>query len=811
MTIRILSTPPCLLTLKGVPRTILLGKVRLVPSWGRGVRGQVDIFPIVSKKYSVKLAVSFIPYHTYMKTFKYTLAAFCCLVLSVVNAQQKMLTVEDAVIKQRTSLAPERLMQIQWIPQTNLFSYVVKTGGKEKLVKVDAATQKVDTVLTIDAFQSLFKTLEIDVQPPQRFPMLTWTSSVTFRFMYNNAFYLINTQTQVANVLTKVPADAEDVEFEENTIKTAFTHNNNVVVFDKDQWQKAGDIKKIGDTKMMMTEEAAAELKKAFITTDGSYNIVNGKAVHRNEFGITKGLFWSPAGNKLAYYKMNQNAVTDYELMNFETRPSAFEKIKYPMAGDASHTVAVYIKDFTKNRQFEVLTNANPDQYLTNITWSPAEDALYIAVLNRDQNEVKLNQYDGRSGAFVKTLFTETHAKYVEPEYPMIFVKNDPSKFIWMSKRDGFNQLYLYSASGKLISQLTNAKADVTEFLGFDATGKTAFYMAATNNGLDRQCFALDIATAKSKLLTIASGVHSVVVSNDGNYIIDSYSNTKTPRKTLLIDKSGTELMLLVNASNPIAEYAPCGLRMGNLTASDKQTILNYRMFYPPQFDSTKLYPVLVYVYGGPHAQMITNSWLGGSDMWLYYMAQQGFVIFTLDNRGSGNRGRDFEQATFRKLGVNERDDQLTGISFLKKQRYVDSTRVGVFGWSFGGFMSLGLMSRTDAFKVGVAGGPVVDWSLYEIMYTERYMDKPQENPEGYKESDMTGYVSNLKGKNMMLIHGTGDDVVLWQHSLSYLKKCVDENVQVDYFVYPEHKHNVLGKDRVHLMQKVTNYFKLHL
>jgi dipeptidyl-peptidase-4 len=233
-------------------------------------------------------------------------------------------------------------------------------------------------------------------------------------------------------------------------------------------------------------------------------------------------------------------------------------------------------------------------------------------------------------------------------------------------------------------------------------------------------------------------------------------------------------------------------------------------MFFPPQFDSTQKYPVLVYLYGGPRVQMVTNSWLGGTDMWLYYMAQQGYIVFTLDNRGSAYRGIDFEQATFRKLGTVEREDQQEGVSFLKKQRYVNSSRMGIFGWSFGGFMSIGMMTRTNEFKAGVAGGPVIDWNLYEIMYTERYMDKPQQNPEGYKDADLTNYVKNLKGK-LMLIHGTDDDVVLWQHSLTYLKKCVDEGVQVDYFVYPEHKHNVLGKDRVHLMQKVTDYFKQNL
>jgi dipeptidyl-peptidase-4 len=379
-----------------------------------------------------------------------------------------------------------------------------------------------------------------------------------------------------------------------------------------------------------------------------------------------------------------------------------------------------------------------------------------------------------------------------------------------MSKRDGFNQLYLYDLRGKLLRQLSTGKYDVTELLGFDNQGKTAFYMGATNNGLDRQFFAVEISSGKTKQLTNSPGVHAVNVSANGQYFIDTYSSSTLPRKTVLMDVKGNELAVLLNATNPLADYKLCGMQMGTVLADDNTTPLNYRMFYPPQFDSTKKYPVVVYMYGGPHAQMVTNTWLGGADMWLYYMAQQGYVVYTIDNRGSGNRGLDFEQATFRNLGTVERADQLKGVAFLKKQKYIDSTRMGVFGWSFGGFMSIGMMTRTDAFKVGVAGGPVIDWSCYEIMYTERYMDKPQENPDGYKDADLTNYVKNLKGK-LMLIHGTDDDVVLWQHSLKYIKKCVDEGVQVDYFVYPDHKHNVLGKDRVHLMQKVTDYLNAGL
>lgn len=718
--------------------------------------------------------------------------------------QQKKLTIDDAVLKQRTTLAPERLMQLQWIPKTEVFSYVIKVNGKEKVFQINANSLKADTVFGIDEFQKSFRTLEMDGELPQRMPFITWVNLDLFRFYYNNAFYTINIKTNQASLITKVPKIAEDLEFDPNTKKVAFTVNSNVLVYDTSTWLKNYQVQNIAGS------DASISDKTTMITTDGSYGLVNGKTVHRSEFGITKGLFWSGNGNKLAYYKMYESGVTDYELMNFDSKPGGFEKIKYPMAGSQSHLVKLFVQDFGKQRQFEVQTKASPDQYLTNVAWSPDESLIYIAIVNRDQNELKLNQYDGRSGVFIKTCFEEKDAKYVEPEHPVVFVKNDPGKFIWMSKRDGYNQLYLYTEGGKLLSQLTKDKFDVTEFLGFDATGKMGYYLAATNNGMDRQCYSIDLTTGKNKLLTINPGNHAISVSESGNFLLDTYSNLETPKRSLLLNKAGSELAVLLQAKNPLADYKTNKISLGTQDATDGKTKLNYRLIFPSDYDSTKKYPVLVYLYGGPHAQMVTNSWLAGADLWLYYMAQEGYIVFTIDNRGSSNRGKEFEQATFRKFGQVEREDQLAGLRMLKQIRGVDTNRIGIFGWSFGGFMSISMMTRTNEFKVGVAGGPVTDWSLYEIMYTERYMDKPQENKEGYEDSNLINYVKSLNGK-LMLIHGTDDDVVIWQHSLNYIKKCVDEGVQVDYFVYPEHKHNVLGKDRVHLMKKVTAYFNQNL
>jgi len=730
-----------------------------------------------------------------MKILQFLFLAF---LLPLITNAQKLLTVEEAVLKQRTTLAPERLQQIQWIPGTNYFTRVVKVNGKESIVKENASSLKIDTVLSIDVFKETLFSANTDIPRVDKFPAFTWADEKTIRLYHEHTYYTYHLETNVINPMIRIPKEAEDMDYEPVNNRVAFTLYGNLVVNDKssigrDLNLNAGDVS-----------------KNELLSSDGTYGMVNGKAAHRNEFGINKGTFWSPQGNRIAFYKMSEQQVTDYPILNLENKPANSKNIKYPMAGGESQKVGIHVHDYIKSRSYQLQITGEIDQYLTNIAWSPDEELIYVAIVNREQNEMKLNQYDGISGTYIRTLFTETNAKYVEPEKPMAFVPNKTQQFLWFSKRDGFNHLYLYDAHGKLLKQVTKGKFDVTELLGFDKPGTTAFYIAATENGLERQVFSVDLNSGKTTQLTRNPGVHTASLSSEGFYFIDTYSNTKTPRVITLMDRTGTEVSVLLNSNNPLNAYQKCDISIFNIPSTDKTTNLNCRMIYPPQFDANKKYPVLVYLYGGPHAQMITNSWLGGADMWLYYMAQQGFVVFTMDNRGSMNRGLEFENITFRKLGTIERLDQIAGAEYLKKQTYVDSTRMGIFGWSFGGFMSINMMTRTNEFKVGVAGGPVIDWSMYEVMYTERYMDKPKDNKEGYDDANLMNYVKDLKGK-LLIIHGSADDVVLWQHSLNYIKKCVDEGVQVDYFVYPGHKHNVLGKDRVHLMQKVADYFKQNL
>lgn len=726
------------------------------------------------------------------------------------SAQQKLLSVEDAVLKQRSTLAPERLSQLQWIPTSNLFSYVGKKDGKDILIVQDALSLKRDSILGMDDFAVALKNLLPNEKSVTWFPSITWINPLAFRFFYDNGYYFFNLNSKKINLLAKAPKDAENLDFEPITNKLAYNIRENLFVK-----QNASPL-----DESVTSDNGDFISKKDMITTDGTTGIVNGKAVHRNEFGITKGTFFSPKGNKIAYYKLYEMMVTDYRLMNIKANdtnhiklstPSSVESIKYPMAGNKSHEARLYLYDFEKKRNIEVRTTGDKEEYLTNIAWSLNEDYIYISILNRAQNEMTLNMYDGLTGEFIKTLFTETHPKYVEPEKPMLFLKNDPSKFIWFSKRDGFNHLYLYNGRGELIKQLTKGNNSITDILGFDPKGTVLFYNATSEDGLSKMAYRLDLKTLKSSVINGLEGQHNTLISETGIYALDQISSTSIPRRISLFDTKGKEISLLLNAINPLSDYKACTIKLFQINSTDKQVKLNCRLILPANFDSTKKYPVVVYVYGGPHAQMVTNSWLGGSDMWLYMMAQQGYITFTLDNRGSMNRGFEFENAIFRHLGKLEVEDQLAGVGYLKSLKYVDPNRLGVFGWSYGGFMSTSLMTKTpDVFKVGVAGGAVIDWRMYEIMYTERYMDMPQENPEGYKEADLTNYVKNLKGK-LLLIHGTNDDTVLWQHTLTYIKKCIDEGILVDYFVYPGHAHNVMGQDRVHLMKKITQYFKDNL
>jgi dipeptidyl-peptidase-4 len=543
------------------------------------------------------------------------------------------------------------------------------------------------------------------------------------------------------------------------------------------------------------------------ISDEKEKGIVFGKAVHRDEFGIDRGVFWSPNGKKLAFYRMDETMVTDYPIVDVSTRIATEKSIKYPMAGEQSHEVTIGVYDTETEKTIYLKTGEPKDRYFTNVAWSPDGKYIYIAELNREQNHMKLNRYDALSGKLEKTFFEETHPKYVEPQNPVLFVKNNDNQFIWQSQRDGYNHLYLYDTSGKLIKQLTKGDWEVTDILGFDEKGKTIYFVSTNPTPMDRHIYSVDIKSGKMERHTSTSGVHSGMLSKSGQYIIDRYSAHDNPGKTELIDTRNGKTIALASANNPFEGYNIPTVETGTIKATDNQTDLHYRMIKPANFDSTKKHPVAVYVYGGPHSQMVQNRWRYGSGGWEFYMAQKGYIVFVMDNRGTSNRGADFETVIHRQAGVEEAKDQMCGVEFLKSLPYVDADRMGIHGWSYGGFMTITmLLNYPDVFKVGVAGGPVMDWKYYEVMYGERYMDTPQENPDGYKETSLLNKADKLKSR-LLIIQGDEDPVVLMQHSLQFLKACIGAGTHPDFFIYPGHEHNMMGVDRVHLHEHITRYF----
>ena len=560
---------------------------------------------------------------------------------------------------------------------------------------------------------------------------------------------------------------------------------------------------------------ADGEGRKHQLSTDGSRNVVYGSAVHRNEFGIHKGTFWSPSGQRLAFYRMDQSMVQDYPQVDIFPREASYEPDKYPMAGMTSHKVTVGVYDLKIDKTVYLKAGDPTDRYFTNIAWSPDSKTVYMFELNRGQNDCRLVSYDAETGEKTSELYRETSEKYVEPMNPILFLPWDDTKFVMQSQKDGYNHLYLFDKSGKELKQLTSGKWVVMEVLGFNKKQKTIVIKANANHPLCHNLYAVDVKTGRMTALDNGLGVHNGKLSASGTLMYDRYTTPDIPRNIDVVNVSrgyaAGKTVRLLTAEDPWKDYQQPIFENGSIKAADGTTDLYYRMVKPTDFDATKKYPTVVYVYGGPHANNVQASWHWYSRTWETYMAQKGYIVFILDNRGSQYRGRDFEQATFHQLGQIEMQDQMKGVEFLKKQPYVDADRMGVHGWSFGGFMTISLMlNYPDVFKVGVAGGPVIDWKWYEVMYGERYMGTPQNNPKGYEKTSLISKAGKLKGK-LQIITGYNDNTVVPQHCLSFLDACIKAGTQPDFFAYPGEEHNMRGHASVHLHERITQYFEDYL
>ena len=730
-----------------------------------------------------------------MKRVFLLVCLFCMTATASFAQEKKSYTLEDVIPGGNNyfNLVPKNIPGMQW------WGDVCVRTDVENIVTINVRNGKETVLVTLDEVNEALLNGEKPFQPTQELKQLRtlmgaslpWGDQKVITFRQGNYMIWYDFGQKKISNLFRLNEKAANLDFCKENGYVAYTVGSNLCIAHE------------GEKDLQINPDE----KKA-----DPMDIVYGQAVHRNEFGIYKGTFWSPKGNCLAFYRMDQSMVTAYPQVNTTTRIATLEPDKYPMAGMTSHKVTVGVYHIQSGKTVYLQAGDPTDRYFTNISWSPDEKSIYVIELNRDQNHSQLVRYNAETGAKEAMLFEETHPKYVEPQHPIVFLPWDSNQFIYWSQRDGFHHLYLYNKEGQLIKQLTQGDWLVQDILGFNTTRKEMIIASTEISPLQTNIFSLNVKTGKRTLLGQQDGTHSARLSASGTYLIDNFTSFNVPREISILPTNGKTGVNLLTATDPMKEqYNLPEITLGTIKAADGKTDLYYRLIKPVNFDPNKKYPAIIYVYGGPHAQLIHNNRFYDARGWDLYMAQKGYVMLTVDSRGSDNRGLEFENCTFRQLGVEEMKDQVEGAKFLQSLPYVNADKIGVHGWSFGGFMTTNLMlTYPEIFKVGVAGGPVIDWQYYEVMYGERYMDTPQTNPEGYKNSNLKLKAGNLKGRLEVIIGGA-DPTCVPQHSYTFLRACIDAGTHPDFFVYPEDGHNMMGRDRVHLHEHITRYFEDHL
>ena len=692
---------------------------------------------------------------------------------SVASAQEsrKLLTIEDVVLNRE--LSPKGY-PVKWVGESD--SYAVVEGTS--LVAVDARNGKRSTLITLEEINALLSTNF------KGFPGYAFDDANSLVVGAHGMRNTIGLKERKVLSQHKVPVGDNLTRQSGKGGVYAYTKENNLYCWDGE--------------------------KEHAITNFTDKNIVCGQTVSRNEFGIDGGIFIAPDAKKIAFYKKDESAVTDFPLLDITTRTGSLKNIKYPMNGMPSEVVSLGVYDIEKQSTIYLeVTDFDKERYLTNITWSPDSQRIYIQILDRAQKNIHLNAYDAVTGKLVKNILSEHNDRWVEPQHPLVFLESDPTKFIYSTdNRDGYWNLYLCDDAGN-VERLTKTDASV-QYVAQDA--KAVYYTSAEVSPVDNHLFKVDLKTRKQTRLTPAEGWHDVAVSKSGKFFIDTYSSLNVPRVVELGRTDGKPAKELFRAEDPTVGYNFVPIELGTVKSADGKHDNYYRLMKPLDFDPTKKYPVIMYVYGGPHSQMVKNNYLASLRRWEMYMAQRGYVVFVMDNRGTANRGAEFEKAIHRQCGQAEMADQMEGMKWLMSHEWVDKDRIGVHGWSYGGFMTISLITNyPDIFKVAVAGGPVIDWKWYEVMYGERYMDNVHNNPEGFAKTSLLSKAKDLKGQ-LLICQGAIDPVVVWEHSLSFVRECVKNNIYtVDYYPYPCHEHNVMGKDAVHLYNKISKYFEDYL
>jgi dipeptidyl-peptidase-4 len=667
-----------------------------------------------------------------------------------------------------------------WLPDGHAVT-IVRTApdGNETLHRVDG--EKVDDAVLADARQVRAR-LGVAGDGPARFPSLAWRDATTLRLATDTAVWA---WTPGADAAQRVLAWAD------GATGHAVAPGDERVAYVREH--------------QLWLQERSGRLRQ--LTFDGSGDVVYGEAAHRAEFGIETGLFWSADGRWLAFSREDQRAIAPYPYQDLAAMPPAPAAGRYPMAGRAHARVRVGVCDTRDGGIAWLEHDPAEDVYWTNVTFAPG-DKVVVARVGRGQDRVELVRYDAATGRRAATLLVEQDAEWIEPMHGPTFLPD--GGFLWWSARDGHTHLWRHDADGGNPRQVTKGAFDVQQLLGVAADGARAWFEASGEDPRQRHLFVAALDGGEVKQLTRERGTHRATLSPDRRWAHVVWSNLDTRPTARLLDLATGNAVVLPAPHDPLAATPLPQQRLFQVKADD-DTVLYGHVALPPDLAEGQRCPVLLYVYGGPHVQLVTDEWLGGASPWLQALAAEGYVVCRLDNRGTPNRGIAFEQGVFRRLGVLEVQDQLRAVEWLKQQPFVDPARIGVHGWSYGGYLTLRLLlAAPTTFACGVSGAPVTDWAMYETGYTERYMDTPAENAEGYRLSSCLPFADRLQ-RPLLLVHGTDDRTVMWSHSLAFVDKCIAAGKQLDYFPYPMQQHGLVGKSREHFLLLLRDWLGRHL
>lgn len=707
--------------------------------------------------------------------------------VSISTIAQQKITVEEIY---SGAFRAKGMDELQAMKNTNQYT-VLNFDRATRTMQIDlydfSNLKKVATLINTKDFQELSDGIDsYTFSSDEKQLLIANNSNQIYRHSFTADYFLFDLNTKK---LTKILEQVQEPTFSPDGKKIAFAKENNLFVYDI--------------------------LSKGInqITNDGKKNeVINGICdwVYEEEFAFVRAFDWSTDSNKIAFIRFDESQVPEFSMNVFkkELYPTV-ETFKYPKAGEKNSTVSLHIYDLAKNSTKQVNLSNYSDFYIARIKWTNDANVFSVQVLNRHQDNLDLLFVDSNMATY-KIVLNEKDNAYVDVTDNLTFLKDN--SFIWTSEKDGWNHIYLYDKTGKLKNQVTKGKWEVTAYYGFDEKTKSIFYQSTENGSIVRDVYKISLDGKKKTKLSSMNGTNAATFSPDFNFYINTFSSSSIPTRYSLNDsKTGNEVKV-------IEDNAALALKLKNYDlpakeffelTTEKGNKLNAWMIKPKDFDANKKYPVFMYQYSGPGSQEVANEWFNANDYWFMMLTQQGYIVACVDGRGTGFKGAAFKKCTQKELGKYEVEDQIDAAKVIGNYPYVDKSRIGIFGWSFGGFMASNcIMKGAEVFKTAIAVAPVTNWRFYDSIYTERYMQTPQENASGYDDNSPINHVSKLKG-NFLLIHGTADDNVHVQNSMQMIEALVQANKQFDWAIYPDKNHGIYGGyTRIQLYNKMTNFIK---